>query len=103
MAITVTDLAVEVREVNQRLTAAIEKLNVEVAKINVYLSFMRVATYIVIPILLSMILGGIGASYKIVWDTARVHASIETLKEDAKIQKETLDRIEKALAQNHPR
>ncbi len=103
MPLTVTDLAQEVRESNQRLSAAIEKLNVEVAKINAYLSFIRVATLVLIPILLSMFIGGIGASYKIVWDTARVHASIETLKDDAKVQKEALGRIEKVLAQSHSR
>jgi hypothetical protein len=99
MAVTVTDLAVEVKESNQRLTAAIENLNVEVAKINVYLSFIRVATWVIVPLLVA----GIGASYKIVWDTARVHASVESLQADAKAQRESLDRIERALAQNHPR
>jgi acetyl/propionyl-CoA carboxylase alpha subunit len=102
MAVTVTDLAVEVKESNQRLTAAIEHLNVEVAKINVYLSFIRVATWVAIPVMISLLVGGIGASYKIVWDTARVHAAVESLQADAKAQRESLDRIERALAQNRP-
>ena len=92
MPVTVTDLAVEVKETSQRLSAAIEGLNIEVAKINVYLSFLRVATFIAIPVMISMIVGGIGASYKIVWDTAKVHAQLDQ-------QSVRLDKINQQLDQ----
>jgi hypothetical protein len=125
MPITVTDLAAEVKESNLRLTAAIENLNVEVARINVYLSFIRTALRILIPVLLVMLVSGIGASYKVVWDTARLHSSIDVLqqhvgalkedigllkqevggvkqdmgdlKQDIKTQQAALSRIEKAV------
>jgi hypothetical protein len=108
---TVTDLALEVRESNQRLSAAIEKLNIEVARINVYLGFIRTSVFVVIPILVTLLLGGVGGSYKIVWDTAQLHDSVEglkqdvgtlkqdvgTLAEDMKAQQAALRRIEKAV------
>ncbi len=82
MPMTVSDLTAEVRESNQRLTAAIESLNVEVAQINVYLAFVRRSIFILVPILVTLLLGGIGTSYKIVWDTARLHVTVENLQQD---------------------
>ena len=99
MAITVTDLAVEVKESNQRFTTAIEHLNVEVAKINVYLSFVRVATWVAVPVVISMILGAASATYKIVWDTAQVHMKLEQFDQRFDKLDQRLDRIDQQLGQ----
>jgi hypothetical protein len=118
MALTVTDLAEEVRESNRRLTAAIEALNsevgdvrVEVARINTNLNWPRgigpivAGSAVAIPIL-------VGAGVYRFWrveseiaklqgDTSQVKNDTAELRDDFKTRDErlsrTLERIEKAL------
>jgi len=101
--LTVAELAVEVRDSNRRLTDAVNALNIEVAKINTSLAFIRRCALLAIPLLAMILVGGIGASYKIVWDAARTHASVESLQNDIAEQHrltlqmaDSLARLEKA-------
>jgi hypothetical protein len=116
MPMTITELTFEVHDINRRLTAAIENLNVEVAKINTTLGFIKKCAAVMVPIFVAIFLTAVGTSYKIIWDAACLHSSVEVLKEDSKAQRAAvevlkedskaqrvaLERIERSLAQHQP-
>jgi hypothetical protein len=63
---TVPDrLAAEVMASNQRVNAAIEHLNVEVARIQVQLSSIWVATWVGVAVLIPLCIGAIWPVYRI--------------------------------------
>jgi outer membrane murein-binding lipoprotein Lpp len=92
-ALTVTDLAAEVRESNQRFSTTIDNLNIEVARINLHLGFIRRSIFILVPILGTLLLGGIDAAYKIVWDTGQLHGAVGTLQRDVGTLNQDVDKL----------
>ncbi len=117
MALTVQDLAEEVRETNRRLTDAIDRLTTMVQSLDVRVAVIedRLGSIRKIGWTLALwALGMLGSAFYVVHRSAQIESTVVVLQRDAVDRKadlkerddrlnRTLERIEKALAQNQPK